>query len=120
MEDDSPSKPRLRLAEAFERVWSQALVAASAAEEEVARALARVAEGASWSPEDLRKHIQEFGQRLSSQRLELERSIEEGIRKALGRLRGNGQEEWRALEARINRLSRRVDLLAARKPLNRK
>lgn len=77
MEDDSPSKPRLRLAEAFERVWS------------------------------------------SSQRLDLERSIEEGVRKALARLRGNGQEEWRELEARINRLSRRVDALTMRKRMPR-
>jgi hypothetical protein len=75
MEDDSPSKPRLRLAEAFEKVWSLS----------------------------------------SQQRLDLERSIEEGVRKALGRWRGNGQEEWRELEARIDRLSGRVDALILRK-----
>src|SRR3712207_9487663 len=87
---DKPEAPREKqaVAEAFERVWSQALLAVSTAEEEVNSALQRVAATAGWSPDEVKRHAREFTERLAGQRKALEHSAEVAVRGALGKVNG--------------------------------
>ncbi len=111
METPSNSSPKRRLVEAFEALWAQALLAASAAEEEASRALNRVAEAAGWSQEEIRRQVAAFGERLAAQRRELERGVEEGVRKAVARLTVPRREQLDEFKARLDQLSKRLDRL---------
>ena len=107
-------KDRLRLAEAFERIWGQALVAVSAAEEEAARALQRAASLAGWSQDEVLRQVREFTERLASQRRDLERNVEDGVRRALSVLTLPRREQIQEVEERLARLSDRLDALEKR------
>ena len=65
------------MAEAFERVWSQALLAVSTAEEEVTRTVQRVAAAAGWSQDEVKRQAREFTERLTGHRKDLEHNVEE-------------------------------------------
>src|SRR5438309_1362460 len=68
------------LVEYIERVWSQALVAVSQAEEEASKAAHRFAEATGWGQEEVRRQARELAEKLSRQRRELERRLEDGKR----------------------------------------
>src|SRR5260221_4006112 len=53
---------------AFEKVWGQALLAVSTAEEEAGKALGKVAEVYGWSQDEVKRHVREFADKLASQR----------------------------------------------------
>jgi hypothetical protein len=108
-------KERPRLSETFERIWGQALVAVSAAEEEAARALQRAAAVAGWSQDEVVRQVRVFTDRLASQRRDLERNVEDGVRRALGVLKLPRREQLQDFEARLARLSERLDALEHRK-----
>ena len=85
---DKPEAPeRSTLAETFERLWSQALLAVSTAEEEASRAVQRVTAAAGWSQEEVKRHAREFTERLLGHRRDLEHNVEARRRAAppLGR-----------------------------------
>ena len=104
-----------RLGETFERIWGQALVAVSAAEEEAARALQRAASVAGWSQDEVVRQVREFTERLASQRRDLERNVEDGVRRALSVLKLPRREQLQEVETRLARLSERLDALEQRK-----
>jgi len=114
---DKPEAPREKhpVAETFERVWSQALLAMSTAEEEMNRNLQRVASAAGWSQEEVKRQAREFTERLAGHRKELERSVEDAARGALARLKVPRREELQDFEARLGRLAERIDALGQRK-----
>jgi polyhydroxyalkanoate synthesis regulator phasin len=114
---DKPEAPREKnpVAEAFERVWSQALLAVSTAEEEVNRNVHRVAAAAGWSQEEVKRHAREFTERLVGHRKALEHSVEEAVRGALSRLKVPRREELQEFEARLTRLAERVEALGQQK-----
>jgi len=114
MEKTEGTKERRLFAEQFERLWSQALVTVSQAEEEASKALQRVSELAGWSQEELKRHIREFSERLVTQRHDLERSVEETVKGSVSRLKVPKREELMAFEERLNRLAARIDALAER------
>lgn len=95
----------------FERLWSHALLAASAAEEEASKALYRVAEAAGWSQEEIRRQAAAFGERLAAQRRELERGVEEGVRRAVARLTVPRRDQLEDFRRRLEDLSNRLDRL---------
>ena len=110
---DTPESPREKrpLAETFERLWSQALLAVSTAEDEAGRAVQRVTGAAGWSPDEVRRHARELTERLVSQRRDLERNVEEGVRKALGRMKLPRREELQEVSVRLERVARRIQAL---------
>jgi polyhydroxyalkanoate synthesis regulator phasin len=114
---DKPEAPREKhpVAEAFERVWSQALVAVSTAEEEVNRTLQRVAATAGWSQDEVKRHAREFTEKLVSHRRDLERNVEEAVRSTISRLKVPRREELQDFEARLSRLAERIDALGRQK-----
>jgi polyhydroxyalkanoate synthesis regulator phasin len=114
---DQPEAPREKnpVAEAFERVWSQALLAMSTAEEEVNKNFQRVAAAAGWSQEEVKRHAREFTERLVGHRKDLEHNVEEAVRGALARLKVPRREELQEFEARLGRLAERIDALRQEK-----
>ena len=97
----------------FKDAWSQALVGINAAEQEAERVLGRIADAAGFTPEDVRKHARESGDRLQQQRREVERGIDEAVKKATSRFRLPSRVEVDRLRERVDQLSRQVETLAA-------
>jgi polyhydroxyalkanoate synthesis regulator phasin len=96
----------------FKDAWSQALVGINAAEQEAEKVLGRIADAAGFTPEDVRRHAREFGERLQTQRREVERSIDDAVKKATNRFRFPNREELELLQKRVDALAERLDLLA--------
>lgn len=108
--DQKPSDKR-SIPEIFHQVWSQALVAVNGAEEEALKLLSRAQEAAGWSPEEVRRQVREFTERLDSQRKELEGRVDATVKQSLGRLPVPRREEIAQLKARVEELARRVESL---------
>lgn len=99
----------------FREAWTQALVAVSAAEEEAGKLLAKAGEVAGWKPDDARRYAKEFGERLASQRKELEKSLDERVNKALARVKVPRREELESLSKRLGRIEERIEALETRR-----
>jgi hypothetical protein len=113
---DKLETPQKRpLAETFERVWSQALLAVSTAEDEAARCVQRVAGVAGWSQEEMLRQAKLLTERLTGHRKDLEQNVEEGVRRALLHFKIPRREEMQDIEARLRRLAERIDALGQRK-----
>jgi polyhydroxyalkanoate synthesis regulator phasin len=111
MEKTDVTKDRRPLAEYFEKVWSQALVAVSTVEEEATKVVQRVADAAGWSQDEVRRHAREFAERLAEQRRDLESNVEEGVKRALARVRLPRRDELAEITARLDRIDQRLDAL---------
>jgi polyhydroxyalkanoate synthesis regulator phasin len=98
--------------EMFKEAWSHALSGVNAAEQEAEKVFNRVADAAGFSPEDVRRHAREFGERLQAQRKELEKAIDDGVKKAAHRLQVPTKGDLDAIEQRLTALSAKVDELA--------
>lgn len=103
------------LRERFKVAWSQALVGFGAAEQEAEKVIAKIADAAGFGPEDVRRQAREFGDRLQAQRRDIERTIDEAVKRATARFKLPTREEIEELRRRIDAVSSRVDGLAAAK-----
>ncbi|MHB8418040.1 MAG: phasin family protein [Myxococcales bacterium] len=101
--------------ELFKDLWSQALVTMGAAEEEVKKLLERLSEVVEIKPDDVQRYRRELSDKLRSQRHDLERSVEEGLRRALSLLKVPSREEIDALRGKIDDLGARLERLSARR-----
>ncbi len=99
----------------FKEAWSNALAGVNAAEQEAEKVLTRIADAAGFSPEDVRRQAREFGERLANQRREVERGVDEAVRRAANRFRIPSREDIEALQRRIDAVAQRVDALAKEK-----
>lgn len=99
----------------FKEAWSNALAGVNAAEQEAEKVLTRIADAAGFSPEDVRRQAREFGERLANQRREVERGVDEAVRRAANRFRIPSREDIEALQRRIDAVAQRVDELAKEK-----
>jgi len=93
----------------FKEAWTRALTGVGAAEQEAEKLLSRVT---GVSGEELRKQARELTERLQAQRREIEKAIEEGLRKAAGRLQAPSQDELGALKKRMDDLTARVEAMS--------
>jgi polyhydroxyalkanoate synthesis regulator phasin len=98
--------------ELFKEAWSQALVGLNAAEAEAEKVLTRLAGAAGFTPEDVKKHAREFGERLTSQRREVERAIDDAVKRAAARFKLPTRDELESLKKRLDQIAERVDRLA--------
>jgi polyhydroxyalkanoate synthesis regulator phasin len=96
----------------FREAWSQALVGISAAEAEAEKVLVRLADAAGLTPEDVKHHAREFGERLTQQRLEVERAIDDGVRRAATQFKIPTREEIESLKRRIDQVADRLEAVA--------
>jgi len=98
--------------ERFKEAWSHALAGINSAEQEAEKIFNRLADAAGFSPEDVRRHARDFGDRLQSQRKELEKAIDDGVKKAASRLRVPTKGDIESIEKRLDAISARIDALA--------
>ncbi len=96
----------------FKEAWSNALAGVNAAEQEAEKVFSRLADAAGFSPEDVRRHAREFGERLGAQRREIERAIDDAVRRAANRFRSPTRDDIEALQKRLDAVSERVDALS--------
>lgn len=96
----------------FKEAWSNALAGVNAAEQEAEKVLARIADAAGFSPEDVRRQAREFGERLANQRREVERAVDEAVRRAANRFRIPSREDIETLERRLDAVAQRLDQVA--------
>ena len=99
----------------FREAWSNALAGVNAAEQEAEKVITRIADAAGFSPEDVRRQAREFGERLTSQRREIERSIDDAVRRAANRFRVPSRDDLETLQKRLDAISERLDALAREK-----
>lgn len=111
MTEKDAQKEKRSLGEHFERLWGQALLAVSNAEEEALRVVQRVSDGAGWSPEEIKQRARELGERLVSQRRDLERTVDEAVRRTVTHLRVPRREQLQDVQTRLDRLAERIDRL---------
>lgn len=97
--------------ELFREAWSQALLGLNAGEAEAEKVLARLAGAAGFSPEEVKRHAREFGERLSSQRRELGRAIDDAVRRAAARFKLPTRDEVDVLKRRLDQVAERVEQL---------
>jgi polyhydroxyalkanoate synthesis regulator phasin len=102
---------RRSVSEHLERAWTQALLAVSTVEDEATRWVQRWADAAGLSPDDVRRQALEWAERLAGQRRQLERFMDEGVRRALANVQLPKREQIQDLERRLGTLSQRVDAL---------
>lgn len=100
------------LQEIFKEAWSQALVGINAAEAEAEKVLSRLADAAGFSPEEVKKHAREFGERLGQQRREVEKAVDESVRRAAARFKLPTRDEVEGLKSRLEAISVRLEELA--------
>ncbi len=102
--------------ETFKEAWSQALVGLNAAEQEAEKVIAKIADAAGFTPEDVRRHAREFGERLQVQRKEIEKTIDDAVKRAASRFKLPTREEMESLKQRVDAIAARVDAMAKPAP----
>jgi polyhydroxyalkanoate synthesis regulator phasin len=100
------------LQEIFKEAWSQALVGINAAEAEAEKVLSRLADAAGFSPDEVKKHARDFGERLGQQRREVEKAVDEAVRRAAARFKLPTRDEVEGLKSRLEAISVRLEELA--------
>ena len=101
--------------EMFREAWSQALAGVNAAEQEAEKVFSKLADAAGFTADDVKRHAREFGERLTTQRKELEKAIDDGVRRAANRFRIPTKEDIDALQKRLDAVTERIDLLSKEK-----
>ncbi len=99
----------------FKEAWSNALAGVNAAEQEAEKVLGRIADVAGFSPDEVRRHAREFGERLANQRREVERAVDDAVRRTANRFRIPSREDLEALQRRVDAVAQRIDDLATQK-----
>jgi polyhydroxyalkanoate synthesis regulator phasin len=60
----------------------------------------------------VKRHAREFGERLTSQRRDVEKGIDDAVRRAASRFRIPSREDIDALQKRLDAIAERVETLA--------
>jgi len=95
----------------FKEAWSNALAGVNAAEQEAEKVLSRIADAAGFSPEEVRRQAREFGERLTSQRREVEKAVDDAVKRAASRFHIPSRGDIETLQRRLDKISERVDAL---------
>ena len=106
--------------ETFKVAWSQALVGINAAEQEAEKVMAKIADAAGFTPDDVRRQARDFAERLQLQRKEIERSIDDAVKRATSLFRLPSRDELEALRQRIDAVSAKVDAIASERSAAKK
>ncbi len=106
--------------EIFKEAWSQALAGVNVAEQEAEKVFSRLADAAGFSAEDVKRHAREFGERLTTQRREIEKAIDDGVRNAANRFRIPTKDDLDALQKRVDAVAQRIEALSKEKEKEKK
>src|SRR6266568_6738759 len=97
--------------ETFKEAWSSALAGVNAAEAEAEKVLVKLADAAGLSPDEMKRHARELGDRLVTQRKDLEKAIDEAVRRTANRFRLPTRADIDALSKRVDEVTARVEAL---------
>ena len=100
--------------ETFKEAWSQALVGLNAAEQEAEKVINKIADAAGFTPEDVRRHAREFAERLQMQRKEIEKTIDEAVKRATSRFKLPTREELEGLRQRVDAIAARAEAISSK------
>jgi polyhydroxyalkanoate synthesis regulator phasin len=100
--------------ETFKEAWSQALVGLNAAEQEAEKVITKIADAAGFTPEDVRRHAREFTERLLTQRKEIEKTIDDAVKRATSRFKLPSREELDGLRQRVDAIAARIDAMSSK------
>jgi polyhydroxyalkanoate synthesis regulator phasin len=109
--DKETGKDKRVVPEALERLWSQALLAVSTAEDEAVRLAQKVSETVGGTQEEIRARAKELADRLTTQGRELEKTVEEAVKRTLSRVKLPRREELLEVQSRLDKLTERIDRL---------
>jgi poly(hydroxyalkanoate) granule-associated protein len=101
--------------ETFKEAWSTAVAGVNAAEAEAEKVLGKLADAAGFSPEEVKRQARELGERLVAQRKDLEKAIDEAVRRTANRFRIPTQADIDALAKRVDEVAARVEALSQEK-----
>ncbi|HEX9242248.1 MAG TPA: phasin family protein [Anaeromyxobacter sp.] len=101
--------------ETFKEAWSSALAGVNAAEAEAEKVLVKLADAAGLSPDEMKRHARELGDRLVTQRKDLEKAIDEAVRRTANRFRLPTRADIDALSKRVDEVTARVEALTQEK-----
>ena len=101
-----------RFLDRFESLWSHALVAVSAAEEEAAKVVSQMSQVMGIGPEEGKRQLRLWTERLSLERQSLESKLDEAVMQSLNKLRMPRRDDMLRLSGRLEDLERRVELLS--------
>ncbi len=101
--------------ETFKEAWSSALAGVNAAEAEAEKVLGKLADAAGLSPDEMKRHARELGDRLVTQRKDLEKAIDEAVRRTANRFRLPTRADIDALSKRVDEVTARVEALTQEK-----
>jgi polyhydroxyalkanoate synthesis regulator phasin len=102
--------PEIR--ETFKQAWSQALVGLNAAEQEAEKVIGKIADAAGFTPEDVRRHTREFAERLQAQRKEIEKTIDDAVKRATSRFKLPSRDELDGLRQRVDAIAARLEAIS--------
>jgi polyhydroxyalkanoate synthesis regulator phasin len=97
--------------ETFKEAWSQALASVNAAEQEAEKVFTKLADAAGFSADDVKRHARDFGERLTAQRREVEKAIDDATRRAANRFRIPTKADIETLQQRLDAVAGRIDAL---------
>jgi polyhydroxyalkanoate synthesis regulator phasin len=98
--------------ETFRDAWSSALAGVNAAEAEAEKVLGKLADVAGFSPDEVKRHARDLGERLVAQRKDLEKVIDEAVRRTANRFRIPTQADIEALAKRVDDVTARIEALS--------
>jgi polyhydroxyalkanoate synthesis regulator phasin len=101
--------------ERFKEAWAQALAGANVAEQEAEKIFTKLADAAGFSPDEVKRYARDFGERLTAQRREIEKTIDDAAKRAAGRFRIPAKDDLEALQKRLDVIAERVEALAKEK-----
>lgn len=96
----------------FKDAWSSARAGVTAAEAEAEKVLGRM----GLSTDGVRRQARELGERIDRERRELERNLDDAVRRAANRFRIPTRDDLETLQRRLDAVAERVDALAKREP----
>ncbi len=97
------------LVDFFERIYSQAQTSVAVAEDELAKTVGRLTDAATEQRDEARRQIRELSERVVNQRKEFERTVDEKVRGMLERVRVPRRDEIKALNERLDALTKRLE-----------
>ena len=111
---------RKSLQQSLRETWMGALGVISGAEAEATRAAHRVMESVGLHVESetqaVKDALHDLVERVKKNRDELERRVDEGVKAAVTRVRGPISDDLQSLRGRLEKVQKRVEELASRKP----
>jgi polyhydroxyalkanoate synthesis regulator phasin len=111
MDMDTNSKDRKSLPEYFQQIWTHALLTVNGVEEEATKLVGKLQGLSVLGPDEMRRQVRDFSERLLLQRKDFERQVDEAVRQRLQKVRIPRREDIVQITSRLDSLAQRIEAL---------